>query len=119
MCALAEHAAPNQRADAAIRAELFGDDGATALGIKVQASAPVLALCRRLVEAGHDPAAALEAWRGVVLCLRVRSIGEAAQLRLAGHGVGFERIVAPPAAPPVANSDAAYVGAPPDAEAAP
>jgi hypothetical protein len=34
----------------------------------------------------------LEVWRGPVLCLQVRSIGEAAQLRVATHGVGFERL---------------------------
>jgi hypothetical protein len=40
----------------------------------------VLALCRALVEAGHDPATPLEAYRGSTLCLRVRSIGEGAKL---------------------------------------
>ena len=74
-----------------IRAELFGSDACAALRVAVCATAPVLALCRRLVAAGYDPALPLEAWRGPVLCLRVRSIGEAAQLRVATHGGGFER----------------------------
>jgi hypothetical protein len=74
-----------------IRAELFGSDACAALRVAVCATAPVLALCRRLVVAGYDPALPLEAWRGPVLCLRVRSIGEAAQLRVATHGGGFER----------------------------
>jgi hypothetical protein len=62
-----------------IRAEIIGTT-CTALGITAHGSAPVLALCRKLVEAGHDPATPLEAWRGAVLCLRIRSIGEGAQI---------------------------------------
>ncbi|MFY9839327.1 MAG: hypothetical protein WAK55_23200 [Xanthobacteraceae bacterium] len=46
-------------------------------------------MCRKLVEAGHDPATPLEAWRGKTLCLLVRSIGEAARLEVSGEGVGF------------------------------
>ena len=75
-----------------IRAELFGSDACAALGVAVCATAPVLALCRRLVAAGYDPALPLEAWRGPALCLRVRSIGEASQLRVATHGLGFEHL---------------------------
>ncbi len=44
-----------------IIAELSGSDKASALGIAVQAPAAVLTLCRKLVEAGHDPAEPLEA----------------------------------------------------------
>ena len=43
-----------------------------------------------LVDAGHDPATPLEAWRDSTLCLRVRSIDEGARLRIRGNGVGFE-----------------------------
>lgn len=43
-------------------------------------SSPVFALCRILLAQGFDPTCALEAWRGDVLCLRVSSIGEAANL---------------------------------------
>ena len=77
--------------ETAIRAELIGSNRCAALGITVSATAPVLALCRQLIAAGHDPGLPLEAWRGPILCLRVRSIGEAAELRLATHGGGFER----------------------------
>jgi hypothetical protein len=42
--------------------------------------APVLELCRKLVRAGYDPGRPLEVYRGDVLCLRVRSIGEGAKL---------------------------------------
>jgi hypothetical protein len=72
-----------------IRAELSGSDRASALGIDAQAPAAVLALCRKLVEAGHDPAEPLEAYRGDVMCLRVRSIGEVARLQVNRLGTGF------------------------------
>ena len=39
-----------------IRAELTGSNLCSALGITARAAAPVLALCRQLVAAGHDPA---------------------------------------------------------------
>ena len=77
---------------AAIRAELTGSDCCSAIGIVVRSTAPVLALCRLLVEAGHDPATQLEAWRGDVLCLLIRSIGDGVALRIGTHGVGFERL---------------------------
>jgi hypothetical protein len=63
-----------------IRAELTGSNTCTALGVTVRANAPVLEICRVLVAADHGPTLGLEAWRGDVLCLRVRSIGEAAGL---------------------------------------
>jgi hypothetical protein len=74
-----------------IRAELIGSDECTAAGLTISGRAPVLALCRQLIADGYDPGLSLEVWRGPVLCLRVRSIGEAAQLRVATHGGGFER----------------------------
>jgi len=76
------------------------DDHATACGIVARSSAPVLKLCRLLVDAGHDPGLPLEAWRNAILCLRVRSIGEAAGLELNGDG-GFRPIRKPDAAPPI------------------
>ncbi|MPZ57500.1 MAG: hypothetical protein GEU91_13565 [Rhizobiales bacterium] len=72
-----------------LHAELFGSDKARLCGISVTAGAPVLELCRRLVAAGVDPATPLAAYRGDVLCLKVRSIGEGARLEPAGNGVGF------------------------------
>ena len=76
---------------APIRAELTGSNLCSALVLTTRAPAPVLALCRQLVAAGHDPALPLEAYRGVTLCLRVRSIGEAARLEINGEGTGFRR----------------------------
>jgi hypothetical protein len=75
-----------------IRAELIGSDTCTAMGIIARVHSPVLALCRLLIEAGHNPFARLEAYRGSTMCLTVRSIGEGAMLRTATHGVGFERV---------------------------
>jgi hypothetical protein len=81
-----------------IRAVLIGSARCEALGISVCDAAPVLGLCRELVAAGHDPQLPLHAYRGDVLALRVRSIGEAAQLAIAGDGVGFRRRKEPAAA---------------------
>ncbi len=88
---------------ALIRAELVGDDTCRAWGIAVSGKAPVLAMCRRLIAAGFDPATPLEAWRGEILCLRVRWIGEGARLAVKTGEDGVPRFVlcraaAPPAA---------------------
>ena len=74
-----------------IRAELFGSDCCIGFGLTARGAAPVLALCRKLVEAGHDPALALEAYRGETLCLRIRSIGEAACLTVEDSRHGTPR----------------------------
>jgi hypothetical protein len=71
-----------------IRALLIGSnrcdgDGFTGLG-----GAPVLALCRVLIEAGYDPHRSLHVCRGDVLCLTVRSIGEVARLTVKTAGKG-------------------------------
>jgi hypothetical protein len=73
-----------------IRAELIGGNTCAALGITVSAGAPVLALCRKLVKDGYDPATPLEAYRGETLCLCIRSIGEGARLQVNSQGRGFE-----------------------------
>jgi hypothetical protein len=87
-----------------IHAELAWDDHATACGIAAHSSSPVLKLCRLLVDAGHDPGSPLEAWRNGTLCLRVRSIGEAAGLTVKSAGNGaplFVRIGEGATAPPI------------------
>jgi hypothetical protein len=99
-------------AQAAIRAELLADDSCSALGMTVRGPAPVLALCRLLVEAGHDPATPLEAWRGDVPCLRIRSIGAAAALRIGTHGVGFETLSECTAASPMRQNEVASAHSP-------
>lgn len=59
---------------APIRAAISGST-CTADGLTATASAPVLALCRALAAAGHDPAQPLHAYRDSVLALAVTSIG--------------------------------------------
>src|SRR5215831_12841773 len=94
----------------AIRADLIGSDRCSALGIYARGMTPVLALCRLLVEAGHDPATPLEVWRGYILCLRIRSIDDGAALRIGTHGVGFERLPECTAASPMRQSEVARPG---------
>jgi hypothetical protein len=73
-----------------IHAELSSDSFCTALGITVSAGGPALALCRKLTEVStYASSTPLDAYRGDTLCLRVRSIGEAAQLEINGEGTGF------------------------------
>jgi len=79
------------KTDVIVRAVLTDDDTCSALGLTVCSSSPVLALCRKLVKAGHDPSLPLEAWRGDTLAIRIRSIGEAAQLEVNGEGAGFRQ----------------------------
>ena len=80
----------NQHADAlagGIVAQLSDSDTCTALGLTAQSTSPVLALCRQLVAAGHDPAQPLHVFRGNTLALIIRSI--AARLEINGEGTGF------------------------------
>ena len=63
-----------------LHAEMSGDKSCSSAGITATGHAPVLALCRELIAAGLDPDQALEIYRGAVLALRVRSIGEGARL---------------------------------------
>jgi hypothetical protein len=90
-----------------IRAELKGSDTCiTDDGIVARAHAPVLALCRQLIEAGFDPSRQLHVYRDDTLALRVRSIGEAARLEINPKGTGFiNRLRAVRAASPVRRRD--------------
>ena len=92
------HVGASSAARVFIRAELTDCNTCTALGLIVRAAAPVLEICRRLVAAGHDPHKQLRAYRGDVLCLIVRSIGEGAELTVADDRLGrpkFRRHTAP------------------------
>ena len=75
-----------------IHATLVGSDCCEAEGISGRGYAPVFELCRKLVAAGFDPVSPLEAWRGETLSLRVRSIGEGAQLTVADDRHGTPRL---------------------------
>jgi hypothetical protein len=82
---------PTKKAQA-IFAELIGSNTCMAAGITVVDHAPVLALCRSLVTVGHDLNRPLHAYRGDVLCLRVRSIGEGARLTVEDDRRGRPRL---------------------------
>ena len=80
---------PSQVSQQAIRADLTGSESCSALGLTVESSTPVLKICRQLITVGHDPATPLNAYRGDVLSLRIRSISEGAGLEVNGEGTGF------------------------------
>ena len=75
-----------------IHAALSGSTICSAAGQVAIGHTPVLALCRQLIAAGFAPATPVEVYRGNTLALRVRTIGEAARLRVGSHGVGFEAL---------------------------
>ena len=58
-----------------IIASLVGSDLCHCEGLTVQHNAPILAMCRRLVEEGYDPTRPLLAFRGSELAMRVKTIG--------------------------------------------
>jgi hypothetical protein len=72
--------------------ELSGSSVCSAAGITVQSTSPILAICRRLTEAGIDPDRPLLVYRGDTLCLRVRNIGEAGALRVIPRAVAIDII---------------------------
>jgi hypothetical protein len=89
----------NIKSPKALRAELSDSDTCrcAALDLTVRSSSPVIKLCRELVARGIDPTTPLQVYRGPTLALRVRSIGEAARLKV--HGASFEldeAVTAPP-----------------------
>src|SRR6516162_3770555 len=84
-----------------LAAELIGDDTATACGITVRSTSPVLVLCRELIATGMTADAALTVFRHGTVALRVRSIGEAAALEINSKGTGFTRARTVRAAPPM------------------
>jgi hypothetical protein len=96
---------------AAIRAELIGSNKCAAEGITGHGTTPVLNLCRELIKSGFDPGQSLVVYRGATLALRVRSIGETAELEINSGGSGFikrRRAVRP--APPMRQHE--FWGAP-------
>jgi hypothetical protein len=58
---------------------LTGSDRCSVDGLTVKHNAPVLAMCRALMDAGYDQERPLEAYRGDVLSLRVSNIGYGAK----------------------------------------
>jgi len=77
---------------AIIHASLAGCNSCSALGITVTGYAPALALCRELLRTGHEPDRPLHVYRGSVLALKIRSIGEGAGLTVEDDRYGRPRI---------------------------
>src|SRR5262249_34931969 len=100
------HSVDNKRKSAAsepalLTAELFDSNLASACGITVRSFSPVLALCRELIAAGVSHDAALTVYRNGIVALRVRSIGEGAQLEINSKGTRFVRTSAVRTASPM------------------
>jgi hypothetical protein len=95
----------------AIRAMLIGSNRCDAAGFIVCGRAPVTMLCRILLEAGYDSGRPLHAYRGDVLSLRIRTIGEGARLTVKNAGSGCP-VFAPAegAAAPVVRKSAPPLG---------
>ena len=88
----------------AIPAELIGSDRCLAVGYVTRGTTPILAMCRRLIEANYDPTTPLHCYRGATLAITVASIGQGAGLKLNGHGSGFRAVYDGVAASPVRKS---------------
>ncbi len=63
-----------------IRAEITGNNTATACNITCKGRTPILTLCRALLRKGCDPSLSLRCYRGDVLALTIRTIGDGAKL---------------------------------------
>ncbi len=69
-----------------IAAQFTGSNTTTALGLTGRGNAPVIDLCCKLSDAGHDPRLPLYVHRGATLALIVSSIGAAAGLEINDNG---------------------------------
>lgn len=81
-----------QFTQAPIHATLIGSDRCEALGVSARGFAPVLELCRALIELGVDPSTPLHAYRCGILCLRVSDIGWGAQFTVENDRHGRPRL---------------------------
>jgi len=84
-------ATPHRKPPQVIRGELLGSNRCLPAGYVTRGTTPILAMCRRLIEADYDPTTPLHCYRGETLCLLVRSIGEAATLEPNSGGTCFTR----------------------------
>jgi hypothetical protein len=75
-----------------LRAELVGSKICQAAGLTARGRAPVLALCRKLLAAGHDPGLPVDVYRGDTLAFIIRTIGEGAWLDVADDRHGRPRL---------------------------
>jgi hypothetical protein len=67
---------------------IIGSDHCEVDDLVVRHSAPVLAMCRALIDARYDPERPLEAYRGGMLCLRISSIGHGAKFTVRDNRCG-------------------------------
>lgn len=74
-----------------IVAQLSGANQAEARGLVGRGAAPILALCRALVAAGHDPESPLRAFRRGTLAITIRTIAAGAALAVAEDRFGCPR----------------------------
>ena len=72
-----------------IHPELSGSDTCTALAITVRGHTPILLLCGRLIEAGHNQNWPLHTYRDETLCLTISSISAGACLEVNAKPTGF------------------------------
>lgn len=68
--------------------QLTGPDRCEFDGIVVKHNAPVLAMCRALIDAGYDRERPVEAYRGETMCLRISSIGHGAKFTVKDNRYG-------------------------------
>lgn len=68
------------RQEHAVRAEIIGEDRCEAENLSARGPSLVLALCRKLIEAGFDPGRPPHVYRGAVPALSIRSIAAGARL---------------------------------------
>jgi len=101
-----------------IKAELSGSRSCAAAGVYVDAYAPVCALARALINAGHDPGRALAVYRGSTLCFRT-TLAAAAVLTVEDGPNGTPRFrqnrppgweVGPPIAPAEGTATGGHPG---------
>ena len=72
-------------------AQLSGSDTCSAAGITATGHAPILAMCRQLLQVGLNPDQALEVYRAGILALTVRSIAQGARLTVEDDSRGTPR----------------------------
>jgi hypothetical protein len=94
----------SKAAAGAIAAELIGSNTIVCAGQTTISPTPILDLCRELIAEGFDAKASLVAYRDGKLAITIRSIGEAAELRIRGNGLGFEKLSCP-TAPPIRKNE--------------
>src|SRR6516164_1518125 len=71
-----------------ILAQFIKSDRCSAEGLEVRASAPGLAMCRKLLEAGYDPDRPLHCFRGETLAMKISSIAYGARYSVSEPSTG-------------------------------